>query len=178
MVKIYTFLAVTYLLMLSFASAQAFKRDSTVKDTIRKPLPRYNIREEVRIYGETPEQRRLLQLTKTFNATDDVLEQVEGVSMMRRANFALEPTIRGYNAGQVAVVIDGMKMHSACVDRMDPVTAYIEIENLKAERKEILTDANQAITERERFLKHLETVYGENVQINPVTGELKNEQAQ
>jgi iron complex outermembrane receptor protein len=131
MVKIYTFLAVTYLLMLSFASAQAFKRDSTVKDTIRKPLPRYNIREEVRIYGETPEQRRLRQLTKTFNATDDVLEQVEGVSMMRRANFALEPTIRGYNAGQVAVVIDGMKMHSACVDRMDPVTAYIEIENLK-----------------------------------------------
>ena len=54
----------------------------------------------------------------------------------------------------------------------------IEIENLKSERKEILTDANQAITERERFLKHLETVYGANVQINPVTGELKNEQAQ
>ena len=54
----------------------------------------------------------------------------------------------------------------------------IEIENLKAERKEILADANQAITERERFLKHLETVYGTNVQINPVTGELKNEQAQ
>ena len=54
----------------------------------------------------------------------------------------------------------------------------IEIENLKAERKEILADANQAITVRERFLKHLETVYGTNVQINPVTGELKNEQAQ
>ena len=54
----------------------------------------------------------------------------------------------------------------------------IEIENFKAERKEILIDANQAITERERFLKHLETVYGTNVQINPVTGELKNEQAQ
>jgi hypothetical protein len=49
----------------------------------------------------------------------------------------------------------------------------IEIENLKAERKEILFDANQAITEREKFLKHLETVYGENVQINPVTGEIK-----
>ena len=49
----------------------------------------------------------------------------------------------------------------------------IEIENLKAERKEILIDANQAITEREKFLKHLETVYGENVQINPVTGEIK-----
>lgn len=131
MVNLYAFFAVTFLLMPTFASAQAFKRDSTVKDTARKPLPRYNIREEVRIYGETSEQRRLRQLTKTFNATDDVLEQVEGVSMMRRANFALEPTIRGYNAGQVAVVIDGMKMHSACVDRMDPVTAYIEIENLK-----------------------------------------------
>lgn len=101
------------------------KADST------KKLTQYRLRDEVRIYGETPEERRLRLLTKTLNSTDDVLEQVEGVSMMRRANFALEPTIRGYNAGQVAVVIDGMKMHSACVDRMDPVTAYIEIENLK-----------------------------------------------
>jgi iron complex outermembrane receptor protein len=135
MVKLYAFLAATFALMAApiptFASAQAVQHDSIVKDTARKTLRSYKFREEVRIYGETPEQRRFRLLTKTFNATDDVLEQVEGVSMMRRANFALEPTIRGYNAGQVAVVIDGMKMHSACVDRMDPVTAYIEIENLK-----------------------------------------------
>jgi iron complex outermembrane receptor protein len=131
MVRISVFFAVAFLLMTAPTFAQAFKRDSTAKDTARKPLPHYNIREEVRIYGETSEQRRLRLLTKTLNSTDDVLEQVEGVSMMRRANFALEPTIRGYNAGQVAVTIDGMKMHSACVDRMDPVTAYIEIENLK-----------------------------------------------
>jgi iron complex outermembrane receptor protein len=100
-------------------------------DSTRKAARTYKVRDEVRIYGETSEQRRIRLLTKTLNSTDDVLEQVEGVSMMRRANFALEPTIRGYNAGQVAVTIDGMKMHSACVDRMDPVTAYIEIENLK-----------------------------------------------
>lgn len=110
---------------------QDLQKLASQADSARKPLLHHTIREEVRIYGETQEQRRFRQLTKTFNATDDALEHIEGVSLMRRANFALEPTIRGYNAGQVAITIDGMKMHSACVDRMDPVTAYIEIENLK-----------------------------------------------
>lgn len=54
----------------------------------------------------------------------------------------------------------------------------IEIENLKAERREWIAQSTKAITEREQFLKYLETVYGSNVQINPVTGELKHEQEQ
>jgi iron complex outermembrane recepter protein len=111
-------------------TAQTITKFNSQADSTKK-LRQYRLRDEVHIYGATPAERRLRLLTKTLNSTDDALEQVEGISMMRRANFALEPTIRGYNAGQVAVVIDGMKMHSACVDRMDPVTAYIEIENLK-----------------------------------------------
>ena len=66
-----------------------------------------------------------------LNATDDVLQKAEGVAMIRRANFALEPTLRGLNSGQIGLVIDGMKIFSACVDRMDPVTAYVEVENLE-----------------------------------------------
>lgn len=66
-----------------------------------------------------------------LNATDDILQKAEGVAMIRRANFALEPTLRGLNSGQIGLVIDGMKIFSACVDRMDPVTAYVEVENLE-----------------------------------------------
>ena len=66
-----------------------------------------------------------------LNATEDVIRNVAGISMIRRANFALEPTIRGMDAGRIGVVIDGMKIFGACVDRMDPVTAYVEVENLE-----------------------------------------------
>jgi len=54
----------------------------------------------------------------------------------------------------------------------------IEIESFKAERRELINLAKQAIAEREQFLKQLEEKYGTNVQINPMTGELKNEQNQ
>lgn len=54
----------------------------------------------------------------------------------------------------------------------------IEIESFKAERRELINLAKQAIAEREQFLKQLEEKYGANVQINPMTGELKNEQDQ
>ncbi|NOX66948.1 MAG: TonB-dependent receptor [Chlorobi bacterium] len=66
-----------------------------------------------------------------LNSTDDIMQMAEGVSMQRRANFAMEPSIRGLQAGQIGVVVDGMKIFSACVDRMDPVTAYVEVGNLK-----------------------------------------------
>lgn len=68
---------------------------------------------------------------KWLNSTDDIMERFEGVNTMKRANFAAEPVIRGSSAGQIAIVIDDMKMFHACIDRMDPVSAYIEVENLE-----------------------------------------------
>jgi iron complex outermembrane receptor protein len=83
--------------------------------------------EEIVVYGSASFQ----QQAKVLNATDDALSLSQSVQLMRRANFAQEPAIRGMNAGQIAVTIDGMKMYPACVDRMDPISAYIEIENLE-----------------------------------------------
>lgn len=73
----------------------------------------------------------IVKIDGWLNSTDDIMQMAEGVSMQRRANFAMEPSIRGLQAGQIGVVIDGMKVFSACVDRMDPITAYVEVENLK-----------------------------------------------
>lgn len=65
-------------------------------------------------------------------STDQILDGINGVSMIRRGNFALEPTIRGLNAGQINVTIDGMAMFGACTDRMDPISSYIEPNNLQS----------------------------------------------
>lgn len=69
--------------------------------------------------------------TKLFESTENVLQQKQSIELIRRANFASEPTIRGFSQGQISMTFDGMRLFPACVDRMDPVSSYIEIENLE-----------------------------------------------
>jgi len=64
--------------------------------------------------------------------TDNLLADIPGVQLVRRGNYAWEPTIRSLNAGQINVTIDGMHIFGACTDRMDPVSSYIEPNNLKS----------------------------------------------
>lgn len=64
--------------------------------------------------------------------TDKLLENTAGVTLIKRGNFAQEPTIRGLNAGQINTTIDGMQMFGACTDRMDPISSYIEPNNLRS----------------------------------------------
>src|SRR5690554_865327 len=64
-------------------------------------------------------------------STDKLLSTTPGITLIKRGNFALEPTIRGLNAGQINMTIDGMQMFGACTDRMDPISSYIEPANLE-----------------------------------------------
>ncbi len=66
-----------------------------------------------------------------MHATEDLLDRVPGADFIQRANFAWEPVVRGLSGGQVGLVIDGMKVFGACVDKMDPTSAYVEVENLQ-----------------------------------------------
>lgn len=63
---------------------------------------------------------------------EDHLSAISGLDMVSRANFAKDPVIRGMRDGRVNVLIDGMRMTPACVDGMDPVTAYVETDNLSS----------------------------------------------
>jgi len=88
--------------------------------------------DEIMVYGEKVSGHSLRHRAREQHATTDaLLDGVAGVDMVRRANFALDPAIRGAHPGQVSVLIDGMKVFAACVDRMDPVTSYVETENLQ-----------------------------------------------
>lgn len=66
-----------------------------------------------------------------MNGVEALLDRVPGADFLQRANFAWEPVVRGMSGGQVALVIDGMKIVGACVDKMDPTSAYVEVENLE-----------------------------------------------
>ena len=66
-----------------------------------------------------------------MNLTENVMERLPSVSLIKRGNFAPEPVFRGFSAGQINLTIDGMHIFGACTDRMDPVSSYVESNNLK-----------------------------------------------
>lgn len=68
--------------------------------------------------------------SRTPATTDDLLARLPGVSLVGRGNFAREPVVRGYGGGQIALLVDGMPVYGACVDKMDPASSYVEPENL------------------------------------------------
>lgn len=86
------------------------------------------IRPEKDIYeaAKDTRQKSLQELT------DKILEYTPGISMIRRGNFAMEPTIRSLNSGQITTTIDGMRVFGACTDKMDPVSSYVEPNNLES----------------------------------------------
>ena len=66
-----------------------------------------------------------------MSSSDEVMEKLSGIWAIKRGAYALEPVLRGLSAGQVNITIDGMRMLGACTDKMDPVTSYVEPNNLK-----------------------------------------------
>lgn len=66
-----------------------------------------------------------------FAPTDEILSITDGVTLTRRGNYAWEPGLRNLSGSQINVTIDGMKVFGACTDKMDPVTSYLEPNNLR-----------------------------------------------
>ncbi len=86
--------------------------------------------DEVVVQGTAPRINDPAVASRHLKATEDLLGRVPGADFAQRANFAWEPVIRGLHGGQIGLVIDGMKVVGACVDRMDPSSSYVEVENL------------------------------------------------
>lgn len=65
-------------------------------------------------------------------STEDILSRMQGVNLIKRGAYGLEPTLRNYSTGQSNVTIDGMRIYGACTDKMDPVSIYVEPANLQS----------------------------------------------
>lgn len=66
----------------------------------------------------------------TSQTMDEFLQDVDGVSMIQRGAFAWEPSVRGQADQRMNLTIDGVPIFKACVDKMDPITSYVENNNL------------------------------------------------
>ena len=91
--------------------------------------------EEVTISETIPlNDRTVLDLYQSsrFSSIDKINSRLDGISLIRRGAYAMEPQMHGFSGGQINLTIDGMRMFGACTDKMDPVTSYIEPDNLKS----------------------------------------------
>lgn len=90
--------------------------------------------QEVIILGTSEFEDRVLDYYKvnTPATTEEILSRSSSVSMIRRGNYGIEPTIRAFSADQINLTIDGMQIQCACTDKMDPITIYVEPQNLNS----------------------------------------------
>jgi len=68
---------------------------------------------------------------KTLSSLDTYLEKSNRITMIKRGNYAWEPSLNNMNTDRLNITIDGMQIFGACTDRMDPVTSYVDVSNLE-----------------------------------------------
>ncbi|RXJ50087.1 TonB-dependent receptor domain-containing protein [Gelidibacter gilvus] len=68
---------------------------------------------------------------KTLASIDDYLEKSNKITMIKRGNYAWEPAMNNMNSERLNVTIDGMQIFGACTDKMDPITSYVDVSNLR-----------------------------------------------
>lgn len=116
----------TYLLILIAATAAAQQNTDTQHVVNLKEVSVTGIKKNT--------QQQLVHFFKANNAAslEDILSRLPEITLIRRGSYGMEPSVRYFNGGQVNVQVDGMKIHGACTDKMDPVTIYIEPINLQS----------------------------------------------
>lgn len=68
---------------------------------------------------------------KPLSTLDQFLEESSKITMIKRGNYAWEPTINNMVSDRINVTIDGMQIFGACTDKMDPITSYVDVSNLE-----------------------------------------------
>ncbi len=61
---------------------------------------------------------------------DEFLASSNNISFIKRGAYAWEPLLNNMSTERSTVTIDGMHIFGACTDKMDPVTSYVESNNL------------------------------------------------
>lgn len=61
---------------------------------------------------------------------DGFLADNNEISFIKRGAYAWEPLLHNMSVERATVTIDGMHIFGACTDKMDPITSYLESNNL------------------------------------------------
>ena len=65
-------------------------------------------------------------------SVDEFLASSDNISFIKRGAYAWEPLLNNMSMERSTITIDGMHVFGACTDKMDPITSYVESNNLSA----------------------------------------------
>ena len=91
------------------------------KDTVR------NIQE---VQVKVMRNQKVSTDMKMVVSVDEFLASSENVSFIKRGAYAWEPLLNNMSSERSSITIDGMHVFGACTDKMDPITSYVESNNL------------------------------------------------
>jgi iron complex outermembrane receptor protein len=114
-------ITLTLCILFSIVSISQEKKIKQAKDTTKLEEVVINTRRRLSSYRQE----------KTLSSIDDYLEKTNKVSMIKRGNYAWEPTLNNMISDRLVVTIDGMQIFGACTDKMDPITSYVDVSNLE-----------------------------------------------
>jgi iron complex outermembrane receptor protein len=67
---------------------------------------------------------------KSADLADALFKQSPSVSLVRRSGIANDIIVRGQKKDNISVTIDGVKIHGACPNRMDPPVSHVLSNNI------------------------------------------------
>lgn len=82
----------------------------------------------IEVFGEA--KRNIETEMKMAVSVDEFLASSEQISFIKRGAYAWEPLLNNMSTERSTITIDGMHVFGACTDKMDPVTSYVESNNL------------------------------------------------
>jgi len=120
------FLSITCFLLISAGIRAQHLSDTIVllgveiTDTLVRRIP----------FVSTTVSKEIMQSVQTRDV-GDYLRSIPNVAGIRKGGGSIDPVVRGFKFSQLNVVMDGgMKIENGCPNRMDPVSAHVEVEEL------------------------------------------------
>lgn len=75
-------------------------------------------------------KKRIETDMKMAVSVDEYLASSNNISFIKRGAYAWESLLNNMSTERSSVTIDGMHVFGACTDKMDPITSYVESNNL------------------------------------------------
>lgn len=118
-----------FLLLLSSLLSVAQPSSSTMSDDSTRSIELREIQVNTTARSD---RQRMVQFYRGNQSAgiEDIMARLPEITLIRRGTYGMEPAIRSLSGGQINVLLDGMRIHGACTDKMDPATIYIEPVNL------------------------------------------------
>lgn len=88
------------------------------------------ILEEVKVIALA--RKKIQTEMKMAVSVDEFLASSDNISFIKRGAYAWEPLLNNMSTEHSTITIDGMHVFGACTDKMDPITSYIESNNLSS----------------------------------------------